>query len=102
MVKDKKKSKTSNPLADRVKKLAPKWNNAAPKAPLDKPASKKGRKIAIEDLYAWELPGNPQVSPDGSKIVYEVLSIDKDEDEYRNTLWLIDGDSEPRKLTSGQ
>lgn len=102
MAKDKKSSKKSASIADRVARLAPKWNNAAPKAKLDKPSSKKGRKIAIEDLYAWNLPGNPQVSPDGSKIVYEVLSIDKDNDEYRNTLWLIDGDTEPRKLTSGQ
>src|SRR5699024_10711202 len=88
-------------IADRVAKQAPKWHDAAPDAPLNK-ASKKGREISIEDLYAWKLPGNPQVSPDGSKCVYEVLSIDREEDEYRNTLWLIDGDSEPRKLTSGQ
>ncbi len=101
MAKDKKKSKSKTSVADRVEKDAPKWKDSAPAAPLEK-AGKKGRSIAIEDLYAWQLPGNPQVSPDGNKIVYEVLSIDKESDEYRSTLWLIDGDTEPRKLTSGQ
>lgn len=96
-----KNSKKSDSIADRIAKLAPKWTDVAPDAPLDK-ASKEGRKIKIEDLYAWELPGNPQVSPDSSKIVYEVLSIDKESDEYRSTLWLIDGKDDPRKITSGQ
>lgn len=100
MAKDK-KSKKPTSINDRVDALAPKWNDAAPKATLDKPA-KKGRNIEIEDLYAWQLPGNPRVSPDGSKIVYEVLGIDKDKDDYRSTLWLIDGDTDPGKLTSGQ
>src|SRR5690554_635230 len=98
MAKDKKSSRTSTALTARIKQIAPKWTNAAPKAKLEK-AGKKGRSITIEDLYGWELPGNPQVSPDGSKIVYEVLSIDKEADDYRSTLWLIDGDAEPRKLT---
>lgn len=95
------KSKKSPSITDRIGVLAPKWNDFAPTVKPEE-ASKKGRKITIEDLYAWHLPGNPRVSPDGSKIVYEVLSIDKEEHEYRSTLWLIDGDSEPRKLTSGQ
>lgn len=84
-----------------VARPIPNWNDAAPKALAEK-ANQGGRDITIDDLYIWQLPGNPQVSPDGTRIVYEVLSIDKEADEYRNTLWLIHGDNEPRKLTSGQ
>ncbi len=79
----------------------PAWHVTAPGAPLES-AHNGGRAITIEDLFAWHLPGNPQVSPDGSKIVYEVLGIDKVKDDYRSALWLIDGEAEPRQLTSGQ
>lgn len=99
MVKEKQSQKKS--IADRIKAEAPAWKQAAPKLPKETSGT-KGRTIEIDDLYAWHLPGNPQVSPDGSKIAYETLSIDKDADDYRSTLWLIDGDQEPRKLTSGQ
>ncbi len=101
MAKTKKKSSKTTSIADRIAKLTPGWSDYSGSALIEK-AGKKGRAIDIEDLYAWELPGNPQVSPDGGKIVYEALSIDKESDEYRSTLWLIDGDAEPRKLTSGQ
>lgn len=94
------KQKKASGLEKAIKAIQPDWKITSAEIPAVKP-KKGGREITIEDLYAWQLPGNPQVSPDGSRIVYEVLSIDKESDEYRSTLWLIDGDSEPRKLTSG-
>ena len=62
-----------------------------------------GRVIEIDDIYEWSLPGDPQVSPDGSRVVTPVLTIDRESDEYRTTLWNVplNGD-EPTKLTSGQ
>lgn len=101
MAKTKKKAGKTASIQDRVAALSPGWSDYNGTKLVEK-SGKKGRAITIEDLYAWELPGNPQVSPDGSKIVYEVLSIDKESDEYRSTLWLIDGSDSPRKLTSGQ
>jgi dipeptidyl aminopeptidase/acylaminoacyl peptidase len=95
------KKRTKTKKLDSTVIEAPAWKVAAPDVDLE-PASSGGRAITIEDLYAWQLPGNPQVSPDGSKIVYEVLGIDRERDEYRTTLWLIDGDTEPRPITSGQ
>ena len=98
----KKSTKTKSPsTADRIAALAPAWKDGAFAAALETPG-KGGRSIEIEDIYELHLAGNPQVSPDGSKIVYEVQTIDKESDEYRSTLWLIDGDAEPRKLTSGR
>ncbi|HWV25364.1 MAG TPA: S9 family peptidase [Thermomicrobiales bacterium] len=64
---------------------------------------RRGRSIAIDDLYRATLPGNPQVSPDGTRVVAPVLTIDRDADEYRSTLWNIplSGD-DPTPLTSGR
>ena len=97
----KKSTKTKTRKVERAEVSPPAWLITAANAPLEQ-AKTGGRAITIEDLFAWELPGNPQVSPDASKIVYEVLGIDKEKDDYRSALWLIDGDAEPRKLTSGQ
>jgi dipeptidyl aminopeptidase/acylaminoacyl peptidase len=78
-----------------------KMTNAAKNAP--DAAERTGRPIEIEDLYQWSLVGDPQVSPDGTRLVAPVLTIDRESDEYRTTLWNIplNGD-EPTKLTSGQ
>ncbi len=62
-----------------------------------------GRPLEIDDLYKWSLVGDPRVSPDGTRVVAPVLTIDRETDEYRTTLWSIplNGDA-PMQLTSGQ
>ncbi|HWV24170.1 MAG TPA: S9 family peptidase, partial [Thermomicrobiales bacterium] len=62
-----------------------------------------GRSVEIDDLYKVVLPGDPQASPDGTRLVAPVLTIDRESDEYRTTLWDIplDGGA-PTPLTSGQ
>lgn len=62
-----------------------------------------GRPLEIDDLYRWSLVGDPRVSPDGTRVVAPVLTIDGESDEYRTTLWNIplNGD-DPTQLTSGQ
>jgi dipeptidyl aminopeptidase/acylaminoacyl peptidase len=55
-------------------------------------------------IYAWKQPGDPQISPDGSRIVYTLTEVDPDTKKTSSHLWLcrVDG-SEPRRLTwSGQ
>lgn len=70
----------------------------APSAP-----TRTGRPVTIDDLYNAVLAGDPQVSPDGTRIVAPVLTIDRESDEYRTTLWNIPLDGgEPTPLTSGQ
>ncbi|MGB3331048.1 MAG: LpqB family beta-propeller domain-containing protein, partial [Thermomicrobiales bacterium] len=68
----------------------------------DAPA-RAGRPFAIDDLYAYALPGEPVVSPDGTKVVTAVTTIDKKANEYRSALWLVplDGAGGRRKLTAG-
>ncbi|MGI8482911.1 MAG: S9 family peptidase [Thermomicrobiales bacterium] len=62
-----------------------------------------GRPITIEDLYEFVLPGEPNVSPDGSQVVISATGIDREANEYRSALWLVPLDGTPaRKLTSGR
>jgi len=62
-----------------------------------------GRPITIEDLYEFVLPGEPNVSPDGTQIVTSATGIDRDANKYRSALWLVSLDGSPaRKLTSGR
>lgn len=50
-----------------------------------------------------KLVNDPQISPDGSQVVFTVTELDEKENRYRSALWLvgISGDDESRRLTSG-
>jgi len=92
-------------LAKRQAKIAPNWTLSPIARAIDLTAtvSRTGRAIEIDDLYAFALPGEPVVSPDGTKVVTSVTTIDREANEYRSALWLIPLDgSATRKLTSGQ
>jgi dipeptidyl aminopeptidase/acylaminoacyl peptidase len=111
LTKDSKKSaKRSDKAAKKVKDqkallkaLEPDWKRTKAAKVRTEAAERTGRALEIGDLYAWSLVGEPQVSPDGTRVVAEVLTIDKESDEYRSTLWNIPLDGgEPTKLTSGQ
>ena len=51
------------------------------------------------DLSLITSVSDPQIHPDGRRIVFVVTTIDLDEDRYRSSLWLWDG--EVRQLTFG-
>lgn len=67
------------------------------------------RKISIEDLLALKWVSDPQVSPDGTRVVFVQTVIDREADAYRSHLWLaaLDGPStslgagEPHQFTTG-
>lgn len=47
------------------------------------------RPITIEDLFRVRMIGDPQPSPDGSRIAYVVTYMDTDEDTYRSQIWVL-------------
>jgi len=47
------------------------------------------RPITIEDLFRVKMIGDPQPSPDGSRIAYVVTQMDTEADTYRSQLWII-------------
>ena len=60
------------------------------------------RHFTAEDVFELEYASNPQISPDGSQIVYERQSNDIMTDGTRSNLWIIGADGRGhRPLVSG-
>jgi Tol biopolymer transport system component len=54
------------------------------------------------DVFALQWADRPQLSPDGTRIVYERTFFDLQKDVRRSNLWLIDADGRRRRpLTTG-
>jgi dipeptidyl aminopeptidase/acylaminoacyl peptidase len=59
--------------------------------------------MTVDDLYQFIKIEDPQVSPDGEWIAYVRVTIDKMENTYRRSIWLVPtGEGEPRQLTRGK
>ena len=61
------------------------------------------RFITDTDLYAFQWAAGPQISPDGSKIVYALVKVNAKHDNYETALWIAPASpgATPRPLTSG-
>ena len=60
------------------------------------------RPITETDLYAFQWAGSPQISPDGSKVVYTLVKVTAKHDNYETALWMTPATGGPaRQLTSG-
>ena len=42
------------------------------------PASAEKRPMALDDLFAFQRVADPQISPDGKQVVYQVTTVDLD------------------------
>jgi dipeptidyl aminopeptidase/acylaminoacyl peptidase len=72
----------------------------APPSAKGEPAPK--RPMREDDVLAFVWIADPQISPDGTKVAFTRVHVDREADEYRTTLWIGDtsrGDARP--LTSG-
>ncbi|MHB1557074.1 MAG: S9 family peptidase [Isosphaeraceae bacterium] len=60
-----------------------------------------GRPMTIDDLLAVKGVSDPQLSPDGSTVVYVVSEIDRSTDKTNTSLWLVPASGgEPRRMTT--
>jgi dipeptidyl aminopeptidase/acylaminoacyl peptidase len=58
--------------------------------------------MTAEDLLRFVWIADPQISPDGTRIVFTKVWVDAEADEYRTQLWISDVDGGvPRRLTAG-
>jgi dipeptidyl aminopeptidase/acylaminoacyl peptidase len=65
-------------------------------------AAEARRPITETDLYAFHWAAAPRISPDGSKIVYTLVSVTPKHDGYETALWIVpSAGGPPRQLTSG-
>ena len=55
------------------------------------------------DVFEIEFPTDPQISPDGSRVVYQRTSMDLMRDRQRSELWIVNADgSGHRRLAAGR
>ena len=60
------------------------------------------RPIAETDIYSFQWIANPQISPDGSRIVYTHVTVNQKHDGYETALWIIPASGgTARQLTAG-
>lgn len=65
--------------------------------------SVKKRRITSEDLLRFHWVSEPQVSPDGSRVVFVKKHVG-DKNQYVRDLWMVaaDGDGTPSRFTAGE
>ena len=61
------------------------------------------RPITSADIYQFKWVADPRISPDGSLAAYTLVQVADKHDKYETSLWVVatDGQSAPRRLTSG-
>ena len=66
-------------------------------------ASAQKRNITEKDLFDIAWVGDPQVSPDGSKVAFAKVTVNSAKTNYDTSLWLVSasGNEEPVRITNG-
>ncbi len=66
------------------------------------PATAQKRPMEIADLFRFKRVADPQISPDGKHVVYQVTTVNLDENKSSTNLWLAatDGKTPPKQLTT--
>jgi dipeptidyl aminopeptidase/acylaminoacyl peptidase len=60
------------------------------------------RALTAEDLYAITLAEDPRIAPDGTRIAFVRVEMDRERYEYRRSIWLVPAaGGEPRRFTAG-
>src|SRR5215471_12041371 len=61
------------------------------------------RNITEKDLWDFVWVGDPQPSPDGSRIAFVRVTVNEKKEGYNTSIWSVpvDGSEEPHQLTKG-
>ncbi|WP_217370611.1 S9 family peptidase [Nonomuraea antri] len=59
------------------------------------------RPLTIDDLYRFAIPGDPDLSPGGERVVYTLTTQDAADDRPVTSLWEAGPSCPPRRLTLG-
>ena len=61
------------------------------------------RPITETDLFSFVWVADPQIAPDGSRVAFLRVSVDRQKDQYETAIWIADTDGRepPRRLTAG-
>src|SRR3989441_7364951 len=76
------------------------WAGAVLAAPAQETAS--DTLLTVDHYLDWEQVSDPQISPDGSQIVYTRRWVNKVDDKWESALWIMNADgSHHRFLLKG-
>src|SRR5438270_8169139 len=67
-------------------------------------AADDGKRLITEkDIFQFNWTANPQISPDGSQVVFVKVTVNEKKDGYDTALWAVStsGESQSRRLTNG-
>ena len=71
-------------------------------APANARADASGKTLTVEDVFNLQLATDPQISPDGKRIIYVRRFSDIMTDQRHSNLWIVNTDgTDHRPLTSG-
>src|SRR6202048_954067 len=64
----------------------------------------QNRNITEKDLFDFVWIGDPQISPDGSRVAFVRVTVDEKKEGYNTSIWSVSasGGSEPHQLTKGE
>src|SRR3979490_2703725 len=66
------------------------------------PVSGQKRSITEKDLFNFNWIGDPQISPDGSRVAFVRVTVNEKKDGYNTSIWTVSPASgETHQLTSG-
>nr|MBC8252553.1 PD40 domain-containing protein [Ardenticatenia bacterium] len=61
------------------------------------------RGITVEDLLRLKFVADPQISPDGSRVVFAVKAVDAEKNRYLSHLWMVEvATGAARQFTCGE
>jgi dipeptidyl aminopeptidase/acylaminoacyl peptidase len=62
------------------------------------------RSITEKDIFQFNWIGDPQISPDGSRVAFVKVTVDEKKTGYDTSIWSVGtrGDEQPRRMTDGK
>ncbi|HSK43511.1 MAG TPA: S9 family peptidase, partial [Candidatus Binatia bacterium] len=75
----------------------------SPSQPVQAQAAQK-RSITEKDIFQFNWIGDPQISPDGSRVAFVKVTVDEKKTGYDTAIWSVStrGDEQPRRMTDGK
>src|SRR5258708_15858859 len=61
------------------------------------------RSITEKDIFQFNWIGDPQISPDGSRVAFVKVTVNEKKDGYDTSIWSVptNGSESPRRMTDG-
>src|SRR6478735_1368608 len=67
-------------------------------------AQAQKRSITEKDIFHFNWIGDPQISPDGSRVAFVKVTVDEKKTGYDTAIWSVStlGNEQPRRMTDGK